>query len=48
MKKVLVIGNDFEVEICAYKNLIKRIEELNQNKGAIITKPRKAVVKNEI
>lgn len=27
--KVVIIGDDFEVEIYAYKNLIKRIKELN-------------------
>ena len=29
--RVVIIGGDFEVEIYAYKNLIKRIKELNQN-----------------
>ena len=29
--RVVVVGEDFEVEIYAYKNLIKRIKELNQN-----------------
>jgi len=28
--RVVIIGDDFEVEIYAYKNLIKRIKELNQ------------------
>ena len=29
--RVVIIGDDFEVEIYAYKNLIKRIKKLNQN-----------------
>ena len=29
--RVVIVGGDFEVEIYAYKNLIKRIKELNQN-----------------
>jgi hypothetical protein len=29
--RVVIIGGDFEVEIYAYKNLIKRIKELKQN-----------------
>ena len=29
--RVVIIGDDFEVEIYAYKNLIKRIKELNSN-----------------
>ena len=29
--RIVIIGDDFEVEIYAYKNLIKRIKELNQN-----------------
>ena len=29
--RVVIIGDDFEVEICAYKSLIKRIKELHQN-----------------
>ena len=29
--RVVIIGDDFEVEIYAYKSLIKRIKELNQN-----------------
>ena len=29
--RVVMIGDDFEVEIYAYKNLIKRIKELNTN-----------------
>ena len=29
--RVVIIGDDFEVEIYAYKNLIKRIKELKQN-----------------
>ena len=29
--RVVIIGDDFEVGIYAYKNLIKRIKELNQN-----------------
>ena len=29
--RVVVVGEDFEVEIYAYKNLIKRIKKLNQN-----------------
>ena len=29
--RVVIIGDDFEVEIYAYKNLIKRIKELNLN-----------------
>ena len=29
--RVVVIGDDFEVEIYAYKNLIKRIKELSTN-----------------
>ena len=29
--RVVIIGDDFEVEIYAYRNLIKRIKELNKN-----------------
>lgn len=29
--RVVIIGDDFEVEIYAYKNLIKRIKKMNQN-----------------
>ena len=29
--RVVIIGDDFEVEIYAYKSLIKRIKELNLN-----------------